>query len=441
MKKFRENSAISVLLMTAVALLSGCSSITRPPPAAAYMDSYGRNDAVRSFGFSYYAGDLDNAHHESEKYNHTSYSEWWGDATFANYISGGYFTFGWGFQTFTPFLQGGFVSPYFGLNAWSNTAALATAPMSKSSENGFMSHYSGGGMAIEQIPLNDKWKLGFTEHLSRNGREVYFIDEDDCFACGIPSPRPKFYMEAGGGFYVSRKFGESAKASLEFRYGRDMDENRNRFSVTLDIWGFTAPLSVGGNDVMRSLAQKNIEKMKHMESSSVDSLPSRNDVDSLHTIKRNWFRLADSNQTVSFVFHPVDSVTAVTTKGICYDERADVVWMKQDYGNMVYKVSADSLDYCQQMERKSLAGLMIVEGALIFLPGALITGSATGGALVAGGTAISIWALFNFGFDPENLAPKVYPELCSERHTKEQVVEWLRQYPCGSKLQSQETGN
>ena len=72
MKKFRENSAISVLLMTAVALLSGCSSITRPPPAAAYMDSYGRNDAVRSFGFSYYAGDLDNAHHESEKYNHTS---------------------------------------------------------------------------------------------------------------------------------------------------------------------------------------------------------------------------------------------------------------------------------------------------------------------------------------------------------------------------------
>ena len=248
-------------------------------------------------------------------------------------------------------------------------------------------------------------------------------------------------MEAGGGFYVSRKFGESAKASLEFRYGRDMDENRNRFSVTLDIWGFTAPLSVGGNDVMRNLAQKNIEKMKHMESSSVDSLPSRNDVDSLHTIKRNWFRLADSNQTVSFVFHPVDSVTAVTTKGICYDERADVVWMKQDYGNMVYKVSADSLDYCQQMERKSLAGLMIVEGALIFLPGALITGSATGGALVAGGTAISIWALFNFGFDPESLAPKVYSELCSERHTKEQVAEWLRQYPCGSKLQSQETGN
>ena len=147
MKKFRENRIISVLLMTAVALLSGCSTITRPPPAAAYMDSYGRNDAVRSIGFSYYAGDLDNAHHENKEYSHTSYAEWWGDATFANYISGGYFTFGWGFQTFTPFLQGGFVSPYFGLNAWSNTAALVAAPMSKSSENGFMSHYSGGGMA------------------------------------------------------------------------------------------------------------------------------------------------------------------------------------------------------------------------------------------------------------------------------------------------------
>lgn len=432
-----------LLLITLVFFLTSCSSIMRPPPAAAFMDSYGKNDAVNSISFSYYAGQLDNGHHETTSYDHKSHAEWWGDLTLEHVFNGKYFSFGLGLQSLTPFLQAGFVSPYVGLTAWSNVFVLATNPLQKKDDKAFLTHFSGGGMLIEQIPLNDNWKLGFSEHLSRNGREFYHVDDESCegvsLGCNFPDPRPNFYTEIGGGFFISHIFSESKKASLEFRYGRDIDEKRNRFAITLDFW-FSSPSIPGGNDFMRIFAKRNLEKKQHLKTLPADNqnteLTKKEEAtnNGLHTIKRQWIRLADSSQTTSIVFTPTDNVFAVTTKGICYDESANAVWLKQDYANTIYQVSADSLDYCQQMERKGLFGTSILRGLLGFALGGLTTGSLPAAIAIGAGYSTGFWALVNFVFDPEELAPKVYPELCSEKHSKEDLIKWLKQYPCNGKM-------
>jgi hypothetical protein len=446
MKMTSRNCLFPFLLTSLALFLAGCSSIMRPPPAAAYMDSYKRDNVVTSASISFFAGQLDNDSTEQSTYSHTSHAEWWGDGTFARYISGGYFTFGWGIETFTPFLQAGFVSPYIGLTGWSSTYSLFYAPLVEKDEKKALANYAGGGMLIEQIPLNDKWKIGFTQHISRNGRELYYVDED-CFGeigCGWPSARPKFYTEVGGGFYVSRTINDNSKMSLEFRYGRDLDEKRNRVAITLDFWGFSSPIPVGGNDVMRKIANKNIEKMKSMNTASANNLQEASqsigsqNTDSLHTIKRQWIRIADSSQTLSNIYKPADSVLAVTTKGICYDENANAVWLKQDYGNMLYQVSADSMDYCQLMERKNLLGSMLLIGASFFPAGGLLTGSLAGGLAIGSVAGIGFWAIMNFAANQEELAPKVYPGICSEKHTHEQIINWLKQYPCGGKIKNDE---
>lgn len=433
----------NILFVIIALFLTSCSSIMRPPPAAAFMDSYRKDNAVNSVGFTYYAGNLDNSYHEHTSYSHKSHAEWWGDFTFEHVLNSKYFSFGFGMQSLTPFLQGGFVSPYVGLTGWSNIFAIGSNPLRNSENESHLSHFSGGGMLIEQIPINENWKFGLTEHFSRNGRELYYVDEEACegfsIGCDFPRPRPKFYREVGGGFFISRTLSEAGKASIEFRYGRDLDEKRNRFAITLDF-SFSSPAIPGGNDVMRSIAQKNLKKMEQLKTISADSLRTdstkSDSINGLHTIKRQWIHLADSNQTTSIVYKPTDNVFAVTTKGICYDESANAVWLKQDYANTIYQVSVDSLDYCQQMERKNLLGSAVLEGVLGTLLAGMITGSLPASIAIGAGFGTGFWAIFNFGFDPEDLAPKVYPELCSEKHSKEQIIDWLKQYPCGEELRA-----
>ena len=179
------------------------------------------------------------------------------------------------------------------------------------------------------------------------------------------------------------------------------------------------------------------QKINSKTTSSLTNSSTITTTDTLHTIKRRWFRFSDSSQTISTIYHPVKNVTASTTKGICYNEKNNTVWLKQDYGKMLYQVSADSIDYCQEMERKNLLGSAILEGVLGTLLSGLITGNAAASLAIGASFGTGFWALFNFGFDQEELAPKVYRELCSEKHTQEQIKEWLKQYPCGGEMQQQ----
>ncbi len=438
MKHTLKKFLFLLLLVQLASWLTSCSAITRPPAAAAFMDSYNNDKATMSFAFSYYAGDLERSH--ASEYGASS--EWWGDIHITRYISDDYFTFGWGLQFLTPFLQSGFVSPYFGLTGWANFWSLTALPVSKFNDpedKSFLDHYSGGGMIIEQIPLNDSWKLGLTQHISRNGRENTTYNNFFNSNLKIPSPHPVFYTEIGGGFYAHKKINDDSKISFEFRYGRDIDEKRNRFAFTIDYWFSSTPIPYGGNDIMRAYAQKNIEKMTKMNTINKDSLHQTNtNSDTLHAIKRQWFRLPDSSQTISNIYAPQKSVVTVTSKEICYSEETHSVWLKQDVGNLYYQVSEDSIDYCGPAVSKNIAAVSVLEGGLFTLLGYQLTQNPIASIALGTTSAIGLWGLFKFGFDPEELQPKVYPKLCSEKHTKEQVIEWLKQYPCNGVFKTKE---
>ena len=94
-----------VLLAAAMLVLSGCSSVMRPPSATAFMSSYEKDYAVVNMSLALYGGDLDN---DSVYYdNHTDqfddHSEWVFDLTETIFWNKGFFSIGLGGQTVTPF--------------------------------------------------------------------------------------------------------------------------------------------------------------------------------------------------------------------------------------------------------------------------------------------------------------------------------------------------
>lgn len=410
-----------ILCAMLCALLCGCSAIMRPPPAAAFMDSYGQDEALNAASISVYAGNLDNGRrdHLSSEEN-LKYQEWVSDIHVARYISGGYFTFGGGFQSMTGFFLSGFVSPYFGLNFWSNVNAAFLPFYGEGGD--FWGHYSGGAMAIEQIPLNEKWKLGVTQHVSKNGREVYYRDELDFF----DSPRPVFYREVGAGVYASYKYGTS-KFAFEFRYGRDIDENRNRFALTVDVWGFEKPLGTGGNDQMKWEAKRLAEKRKIVN--LVEPVAGAPDSSKygLHKIDAQWFRVLDTTKVLSILYTPAVDVKVIKADEICYDESQKSVRLKDDLGSDVVAVPLDVLDYCRKVDMRVPTSASILMGALFIPIGGVIGGSWTAGLLLGGGTTAATWGLLKAFGIPQ---PRVYSQLCSEQHSAEEIEKWLKQYPC-----------
>ena len=212
----------SVVLVLLVFVLNGCCVVTRPPSAAAFMNSNAKDLSGDVIGLAYYSGDLvhEVIHDKNLSGNNDerdSY-EWPADFTYTHFFNYKNFSASLSLQTVVPFLQLGFVSKYVGVLGW--MAGL------------------GGIMAIEQLPLNENWKIGIAEHFSRNGFESR-LKESDCGggfgptgAC-IGSPDPIYYTEVGVGAYLSYK-----SFAIEFRYGRDISESRNRFIFYLN-WMFS----------------------------------------------------------------------------------------------------------------------------------------------------------------------------------------------------------
>ena len=421
------------LMLAVLALLSGCSSIMRPPPAAAFMDTYKQEKTVNMVAASAYAGNLENRKEEETSYSEISHEEWWVDGHFAHYLNGGYFTLGVGLQSFTSFLQGGFVSPYFGLSAWSNVNALFI-PAVKDEDRGFWTHYSGGAMAIEQIPLNKNWALGLTEHLSRNGREVYYVDKED-YGFNFDKPRPKFYMEMGGGMYARYK-GKKASFSFEFRYGRDTDFNKNRFAFTFNVWGLTKPL-FSPNGYMRELAEKSNHKREKIKigtasdttvyNSATQDTVYKSGMRNMHKIKDRWFQVKDSSKVISKVYAPTPIDYTVYTNAVCYDEEYKEVWLKQDNRSSIYAIPVDEVDYCEEVEMQFPWKTVLLEGLLIGTTTGLLTFNLE--AFLIGdaiGTA-GFWMLFKA---TDVQTPKNLDKVCKMAHTAQEKEVWLSQYPC-----------
>ena len=225
-----------IALTVCALLLAGCSSVMRPPSAAAFMDSYGQDKPVINMNIALYGGDLD----EDTHYNHDidmwdDHSEWVFDGTGSVFWNKWFFSLGFGAQTVTPFTQLGIVSPYFGASAWSSI--YSPLNIANYMSDNFWKDISFGAMFIEQIPIGRKMKIGITEHVSRNGVERNLQEAVEGFmAFSFPEPHPVFYREIGVGAFVSYKR-ESFTLAIEFRYGRDLDNRCNRFAVMIDFWG------------------------------------------------------------------------------------------------------------------------------------------------------------------------------------------------------------
>lgn len=202
-------------MLVVVLVVTGCSPIMRPPSPAAFMESYERGNSTINMNLSLYGGEL---LRDSSVTDEEAYDEWVFDVTGSAFYNRGFFSCGLGLQTSTLFAQLGFVSPYVGVMGWSSI---------------FFSGISAGGMLVQQIPIGESLKLGFSEHFSRNGVEYdYEVPAEGFMIPTIPEPRPKFYKEVGGGFFVTY----NGWVTFEFRYGRDLDYHRNRFAVTFSMF-------------------------------------------------------------------------------------------------------------------------------------------------------------------------------------------------------------
>ena len=225
-----------IVLAVCALLFAGCSSVMRPPSAAAFMDSYGQDKSVVNMNIALYGGDLD----EDTHYNYDidmwdNHSEWVFDGTGSVFWNKRFFSLGFGLQTVTPFTQLGIVSPYFGASAWSSI--YSPLNIANYMSDNFWKDISFGAVFIEQIPIGRKMKIGITEHVSRNGVERNLQEAVEGFmAFSFPEPHPVFYREVGVGAFVSYKR-ETSTLAIEFRYGRDLDNRCNRFAVMIDFWG------------------------------------------------------------------------------------------------------------------------------------------------------------------------------------------------------------
>ena len=196
----RKFCSLFFCVIALLLLLAGCSS--HPPSAAQFMNVK-KNDGIFSVGGTAFAGDL--------------YKPYEGGRgvlfTLSGYGRVDAFEFGLSLETttFLPIL--GLRGEYLGLQGW-----------------GFfkdVEHYNeksrtiwiGGSMLIQQYPISENFKVGLSEHISNNLSAK--SDPDDY---GSFDFKNGYYPEFGIGTYLTYK-----GFSIEFRYGREIGEPRNRF--------------------------------------------------------------------------------------------------------------------------------------------------------------------------------------------------------------------
>lgn len=192
-----------------VLLFAGCSS--HPPSAAQFMnvkmseDKQGGNLVV---GGAARIGDVYKEHVDGETIHWDSYSgaESYGNADLSFLFRYNHLILGLSLENITHRGVVGFVSRYIGLQGWAGYAQSFFPDV-----NPFL----GGLMLIEEYPILENLKIGLSEHISRNAYRILG---------GLNGDESMFYNEFGFGAYAVL-----GNFSIEFRYGREIGEPRNRF--------------------------------------------------------------------------------------------------------------------------------------------------------------------------------------------------------------------
>ena len=203
------------MLAVAMLLYAGCSN--HPPSAAQFM-----NMKNKSFGFGS-GGTLRTGNLYDGKCNNYDHNDYFcveeaRDLDLAFFYRIHYGVFGLSLENFTPNLHAGFLSQYVGLQGWAWTGMGAVEE-----RYGRGGSFYGGVMLIEELPITEKFRIGASEHISRN---VYKVDEN---LGGLSFWSADAFGEYGVGAYVS-----FWGASLEYRYGREIGKSNNRFYFTLN---------------------------------------------------------------------------------------------------------------------------------------------------------------------------------------------------------------
>ena len=234
------NRLACLLVLIVTAMLAGCSvAIIHPPSAATFMEKSNGN-FVANASVSAFFGDLVDdelyVNYVADGVKEVERSDDWHDewyyknkewpigANFSIQKNKGYFKYGFGFDFLTPYVQAGFASDYFGVMGWSNLWVWQLEKV----EHAYL-QWGGGVSLIEQLPIGYNFRIGLTQHLSRNGREANTA-QLGAMVVGRGRSAPVFYDEIGCGGYISFIPNESLRIGVEFRYGRDLTYKRREYS-------------------------------------------------------------------------------------------------------------------------------------------------------------------------------------------------------------------
>jgi hypothetical protein len=201
---------IHLFVLFALSLLFvGCSS--HPPSAAQFMNvnvAKDKQGGALVIGGVVRTGDIYSGRYKSESDYFSA--EGVGNLDLSLFYRYSHLVFGVNLENLSFRAITGWRSQYIGLQLWGGSSI---SPVNRNN-----SPLYGGLMLIEEYPINADFRIGASEHLSRNG---YFVDEN----LGLGSTYSTgFYNEFGVGTYLTYK-----GFSIEFRYGREIDEPRNRF--------------------------------------------------------------------------------------------------------------------------------------------------------------------------------------------------------------------
>ena len=209
-----------------VLLFAGCSN--HPPSAAQFMNVK-KNGMSFVVGGAVRTGNVDNREVSYGPKNNAAHDQYYSyeeenwNLEIAWLAATSYVVLGLGFEDYTYRMFFGPRFQYLGLQGWAGLSP------SESRDDKKISNVVGGVMLIEHIPISEKFKVGFSEHISRNSYKV--INHTEC--CSMNEIYAEQYNEFGIGTYLAYK-----GFSFEFRYGREIGEPRNRFYFMLNYGSF-----------------------------------------------------------------------------------------------------------------------------------------------------------------------------------------------------------
>lgn len=209
-----------LLLVAEMLVLAGCSH--HPPSAAQFMNA--KVGANVGLGLAARIGDIYDSSYvysQSDKASISLEEGYWNLET-TLYFGLPYFTFGFEAEDYTLRSVLGVRTDYWGAVYWIGF------PFRDSHE----ARFPQGFMLVQQLPISEAFRIGLSEHISRNSYRV--IDDPGC--CTFNDVYGDAYNEVGAGAYIVY-----SSFSAEFRYGNEMNSSNNRFYFVLNYrWSFPA---------------------------------------------------------------------------------------------------------------------------------------------------------------------------------------------------------